>query len=200
MSVIIDQLRISDQGKTLYINAHVNQASAFDQVYISKITICTEEQVSEVDPISYTDYIYQKEYPDEDFTREINLVLCPVDMGLNFMKSTFSKNMFFVFIECKGTYDDCHTPCGLDEVTKAVTFDYGVIYNQAMNFTKELADTCNIPQNFINYIMNYDALKLSIETDHYRPAINYWKNIVGEKGIFSNGSKSITSKPCGCHG
>ena len=35
--VIYDQLRISDDGKSLFIDAHVNEAHFFDNVYMKKI-------------------------------------------------------------------------------------------------------------------------------------------------------------------
>lgn len=350
--VIYDQLRVSDDGKALIINAHVNKAKYFDDVYLKKITICTEDQVSETNPLAYGDkFIYQADiipetiteaiydkvqilsenqlyskmnsnggwnipfelrpnaedyalsvafsgkfgsldsefapklviatsafnpevdniysqevlftidgthhdekghqtwlfkgkgdikecsnvyfylfkqssqsafeyvrldstddfnflhflwqayvFYTEDRKKEVNLVLGVNDFNENFTASDLSQNMFFVYIECEGTPDPC-VPCRLDEMTTlGVTFDYGIMFNQAMNFTRELADTCNIPQNYLNFIMNYDALKLAIETEHYVPAINYWNNLMGKQGIFSNSSKSGTVKPCGCHG
>ena len=58
--VIYDQLRISDDGQSMFINAHVNSATYFKDVYLKKITICTEDQVNELNPYSYgDDFIYQ---------------------------------------------------------------------------------------------------------------------------------------------
>lgn len=215
MSVIFDQLRISDDGKKMFINLHVNNADYFDDVYLKRITILTEDQVSEINPFyPGNDFIYQKEIfsngkcetpcgeqhcqPKHQLTRDLDLVLTSYDFNEKFTVSDLSHNLFFIYIECAGIPAP-NVPCRLDEMTTlGVTFDYGIIFNSAMNFTKELADTCNIPQNYINFILNYEALKMSIETEHYIPAINFWKNIVGQKGIFN--SNNINSKPCGCHG
>lgn len=386
MGIIYDQLRISDDGQYMFIDAHVSQASCFENVNISKITICTEDQVSELDsPESYGDtYIYQQEFsqdperisvshysktemlsseevcdritksekdngslpidveigegtsngalnfilsgkypelttgrtpklivangtfdPDaysvdniiqevqgtlyedielniwqfrgemvpvgdnevlylylykqnsqggfeyvridsakdkendvydynylhflwnfysettENAKREIHLVLSKASFNeafnntnqgeqgnpptpknsdkpiatKEFSGNDLSHNMFFVYTEWEGTPAwDC--PCTYDESkTLAVTFDYGVFFNAAMNYTKELGNRCKIPGNFIDFIMNYEALKLSIETDHWIPAINYWKNLMG-----MNNAIGETTKPCGCHG
>lgn len=378
MSVIFDQLRISDDGKRLHLNAHVNRASYFDAVTLKKITICTEEQVSETAPLSYgKDFIYQKDispyieeevkpltdkaeilsdrlvtdalnvygglilpykrytnvvsnylsvvlsgkYPvldtgltpmlavtsasfipgvtslnsadvlftingrtltkgehtvwqfkgkgeiknnfpvcvylfkqsssgvytpvslkntsDEGFLhflwhfyglfstnnmRELHLVIdkaaldeafnntsrdeagkiYALDSDLpiatkNFKASDFSHNMFFVYIETENDPTP-GVPCRLDEpITLGVTFDYGLLYNQAMNYTRELADDCIVPRRFIDFILNTEALKLSIETEHYIPAINYWKQIV-EEGTIEGVSEYKIIKPCGCHG
>ena len=48
--VIIDQLRISTDGKKMYLDFHVNTAAYFDNVYLRDITIMTAEQVSETAP------------------------------------------------------------------------------------------------------------------------------------------------------
>lgn len=346
--VTFEQLRISDDGQSLFIDAHVNKASYFDNVYLKKITICTEDQVSETTPLSYgSDFIYQEnitptetihalydkvkilsenqlmgtmqenggwrinyetpinsenpaisivlsgkfsildsEYapklvvatnvfnpltdglnnPEILFTvdgvhyseqghdtwrfkgkgftnsnstlhfylykqtasgvygyvrldttddvnflhflwqiwyetpsinrKEVHLVLGINDFNEKFTAGDLSHNMFFVYIECDGTPDPC-TPCRLDEMTTlGVTFDYGIIFNQAMGYTKELADDCTVSKEFIDFILNFDALKLAIETEHYVPAIGFWKWITQGKNLV-NGS---LTKPCRCHG
>ena len=59
--VIIEQLRISDDGRKMFIDAHVNKAEQFENVYLSKVTVLTEDQVMEANPYSYgDDYIYQQ--------------------------------------------------------------------------------------------------------------------------------------------
>ena len=57
--ILFDQLRISDDGKRLYINAHVNKADYFANVYIDSIVIMTADKVSETAPGTPTsDYVY----------------------------------------------------------------------------------------------------------------------------------------------
>lgn len=348
--IIYDQLRISDNGQTMFIDAHVNKAEYFKDIHIKRITICTEDQVSETNPLAYgSDFIYQEDYTpiseyrpvyektqvlseqqllnkmnsfggvsleytpisdsssnalsiilsgkypvldssyspklvvatnafnplednlnndeilftadgtiyedkghtvwqfkgkgnikayekvniylykqssldtfeyvridstsDDEFLhcyyqvysdvinmtyKELHLVLDKNSFNEKFNRQDLSHNMFFVYIECEGTPDPC-TPCRLDEMTTlGVTFDYGVIFNKAMNYTRELANDCTIPHEFIDFILNFDALKLAIETEHYVPAIGFWNNMVGEKGIL--GTAGSVTKPCGCHG
>lgn len=194
--IIFDQLRISDDGKSLFLNAHVNGASYFDDMYIEKITICTEDQI--LDSGHYgDDFVYQVSYASSP-VKEVSLVLTPQLLNEKFTGSTLSKNMFFVFAECTGT-PAIDTPCTMDEATTVgVTFDYGALYNRAMNYTRELADTCNLPLHFIDFILNMEALKLSIATGNYQPAINYWKQLVGMGSTLSD--IGMSTKPCGCHG
>lgn len=199
MSVIVDQLRISDNGKNLYINAHVNKAAYFDSMYIESITICTEDQVSELNPASIGEHhVYMETFGPG--TREINLVLCSQMFNELLKDCDFTKHMLFVYITCGGAPTP-DTPCTMDEMTTlAVTFDYGLLYNKGMGFTRELADTCSIPREFIDYILNVEALKLSLETEHYVPAINYWKELMGRTAFSTYNSTTPRTKPCGCYG
>lgn len=346
--ITVEQLRISNDGNTLYLDAHVNKAHYFDNTFVDKVTILTEDQVSELDPSSFgDDYIYQstsgksnpitqlykqpcvlsgehllnhgtedggwkinfdtstnatthalsfvfsgmfstfenntpfllvtntdyvpsqgfnsnniiykvtgslydgeydsdhpiymfkgfgnignsnilkfylcvqKEDGTHQFTeligtdnvnylhfyympysdgnvgeeKEIHLVLGINDFNEKFKANNLTENMFFVYITTKGTPSE-DTPCRLDErTTLAVTFDYGIIFNRAMQYTREIANSCNIPMGFIDFILHYEALKLAIETEHYIPAIEHFKWLRN----YSTDT-SITTKDCGCHG
>ena len=50
MSVIFEQLRISDDGKRMYVNMHVNRAEFFDSIFLDSITIVAADKVSETSP------------------------------------------------------------------------------------------------------------------------------------------------------
>jgi len=61
LMVTIEQLRISDDGQKMYIDAHVNKAPYFKDMYLDEITIVTDDQLlrscsSAVDK----DYIYKR--------------------------------------------------------------------------------------------------------------------------------------------
>lgn len=365
--VVYDQLRISDDGQRLYLDAHVNQAEQFADVYISKVTVCTENEVSklypeqvpskfiyqqDVHPVDTLEPLYSRvqylseylvkneenadggwdisndlpveitnnylsvvfsgkfssldseyapklvvatrmyrpsggmenpgilftidgEHHDEKghqtwlfkgkgaiddnsalsfylFKQESEGVYTPVSLdttdNVNFLhflwqvwslipgtsqksvhlvldKASFnealnntnngeaidsskpiatqsfdsldlSHNMFFVYVETEGgpSYE---VPCILDRpVTLGVTFDYGLIYQQAMGYTKELTDNCDVPRSFIDFILNFDALKLAVETEHWISAIGFWEGLTQNKSFDNNG----LTKPCGCHG
>lgn len=195
--IIYDQLRLSDDGKRMYINAHVNAASFFDDIYIDSITITTADKVSETNPEAPTeDYIYYKEF--DEGVKEFSMVLQPTDFNEKYLKSTFSNDLFFVYVKIKGTPDEC-TPCRLDEeITLGVTFDENLLYQKVMQFTKDLANTCQMPVGFMDFILLWNSFKASIETEHYVPAIKYY-NMLFDK---SQGT-ALTygrTKTCGCHG
>lgn len=193
--IIFDQLEISTDGKQMYINLHVDRADYFKDLTLDTLTILTADAVSETDPNVPTEgFIYQKTF-DEGLT-EASLVLQPTDMNVSYTKSNFSSDLFFVYVTTDGT-PDISTPCALDEQTSlGITFDETLLYQKIMQFTKSLADNCQMPVEFTDFILLWNAFKISVETGHYIPAIKYY-NMLFDK------SKSITigtSKSCGCHG
>lgn len=210
MSVIFDQLRISDDGRKLYVNAHVNTADYFKNIYIDKIYVYTADKISETNPNTPAiddsggakDYIYAQQFDGNQ--KEIALVLTANDCvrswetdvkKMNFSSSDMSKNLLFVYIICKGTLGEC-TPCRLDEMTTlGVTFDEKLLWQRAMGYAKALADDCEVPTGFVDFILLWNAFKASVETEHYVPAVKYWKMLFNEQESYKS---SIGG--CGCHG
>lgn len=203
--IIFDQLRISDDGKRMYINAHVNKADYFNDIYIDSIVIQTADKVSETDPgLPTSDYVYIKKA--EENAKELNLVLEASDLSrswetdpkaIAFNRGDMSKTLFFVYIKCKGTPGSC-TPCRLDEeTTLGVVFDENVLHQKVMDYTKELVADCNVPTAFIDFILLWNAFKSAIETEHYIPAIKFFNMMFEEVG---KSCQSRTIKTCGCNG
>ena len=193
--VIFDRLKISDDGKLILVNFHVNNADYFKNIYLESMTIMTANQVSETDPLTSTaEYIYKIEF--EENTKEYNTVLQPTDFNENFTKSNFSSDLFFVYVKCKDAPIIGCPPCRLDELTTlGVTFDEALLHQKVLGFTNELADTCKVSQGFSNFILMWQGFKSAIESEHYLMAIKFWK-ILFENSI---GKMSVT-KGCGCHG
>lgn len=203
--IIFDQLRISDDGKRMYINAHVNKADYFNDIYIDSIVIQTADKVSETDPgLPTSDYVYIKKAGEN--AKELNLVLEASDLSrswesdpkaIAFGRGDMSKTLFFVYIKCKGTPGSC-TPCRLDEeTTLGVVFDENVLHQKVMDYTKELVADCSVPSAFIDFILLWNAFKSAIETEHYIPAIKFFNMMFEEVG---KSCQSRTIKTCRCNG
>ena len=192
--IVFDRLQISDDARWLYIDAHVNKAEHFDGIYIDKVAIQTQDQVSEADPYTPGDEcIYQMTVSGE--TKELHLSLNIVDFDIT--DKTLSNKLLFVYVICKGTPGPC-TPCRLDELTTlGVTFDESLYYQKVMQLTKQLADECKVSKDFIDMILLWNGFKSAVETEHYIPAIDFWKKLFfGHHGMTGLNN----SKPCGCHG
>ena len=218
--LIIDQLRISDDGKRMYINLHVNFASYFDNIMLDSITIVTADKVSETSPHTPSnDCIYKKVYTEDLQVDNIVIDKGMLDEAFNnwngdsvvnsskpharksFEKSNFSSDLFFIYVKCKGTPDAC-TPCRLDEeITIGVTFDEAMLYQRVMGYIKDLQDRCQIPLGFTDFILLWNAFKAAVETEHWIPAIRFWNMLFGkEQSPYGNGTVKGIIKNCGCHG
>jgi hypothetical protein len=79
-------------------------------------------------------------------------------------------------------------------VTIGTTYDVKPFYDKAMQYTRELADTCNTPSGFIDFILNKNALDISLDTGHYVVAKGYYGNLIG------SGKNTYSYKPCRCNG
>jgi hypothetical protein len=192
--VLFDRLQISDDGRLLYMDVHVNKAGYFDNIYIDRVVIQTSDQVSETDPLSPgDDYIYSMKA--EPGTKELHLALNAIT-DFDLVYKSLSDKLLFVYVICTGTPDAC-TPCRLDEMTTlGVTFDESLLYQQVMQQTRQLSEDCEIPKGFIDLILLWNGFKAAIETEHYIPAIDFWKKMFDKRY-----NASIRGhKPCGCHG
>lgn len=202
--IVFDQLRVSDNGKRLYIDAHVSLTSCFDDVTIKSLYICLGSQVYEtqtIDPES-NGYIYKKQY---DEVKEIHECITITDENLAYGKTSFSKDLFFVYVGCNTVPSGCECFTSIGKYVLGVTFDENILYQKVMQFTKSLADDCKIPVAFTDFILLWSAFKASVETGHYIPAIKYYDMLFGMDtdgtpyGVYDNTS-GVISKPCGCHG
>lgn len=198
--VIVDQFRITDDGKNMLLQAHVSDAvdasdnPLYNNVYIKKVVIKTASMTSEAAPeIFDEDYIYKIEY-DENPPRNIEIVLTPEALMEKFPKNTFTQDLFFVFIE--ETDYECDLPCSCCKPeTTAVTFDESLLYQRAMGYIKELSQECDTPsKGFIDFILLWNAFKASVETEHWTSAVKFYKM------LFMNIQNNTYTKNCGCHG
>jgi hypothetical protein len=63
-----------------------------------------------------------------------------------------------------------------------------------MNFTNTLVSKCDVPREFTDFILLWNALKAAIETGHYVAAIKFYNMLFGNMN-----DVSVISN-CGCHG
>jgi hypothetical protein len=71
-----------------------------------------------------------------------------------------------------------------------------------MGFTKSLAEDCTIPDDFIDFILNYSAFKSAVETDHFCDAKTFYKQLfdISTSGTYGSTTNNIVGRGCGCHG
>lgn len=198
MQVIFDQLRVSDDGQKMFIDIHVNTLPVFSNVRLDKIYVATADNVQESTscPPPEDKCIYVHTFGEDETEAHIKL---PSENGYTYEKGNFSSDLFLVYVTCKtvGDPDVCYEylPCEYKQVTVGVTFDENLLYQKVMSYTKELADSCSVHQDFADFILQWNAFKASVETEHWISAKKFY-NLMFSKGTSGD---SIT-KHCGCHG
>lgn len=159
--------------EVLHIDMQVEDKPYFQNVFITGVRVDNEDT-------------YNKEYPYEKITQEPSKELI-VDIN-----TVLKGQLLFITPYIEGAPSE-DTPCGQDVCNKAYIYCIDDIKKQGLDYLKDLGNDCNIPKNFIDFILRYNAFELALQTCNYEDAIKYWKLIKGTK-------VKIKSKNCGCHG
>ena len=223
--VIIDQFRISDNGNKLYLDAHVIDIPELQGVYIDKVYILNRKKISERDPSVIEDilendciYMYPPKDSEEKWEKEISLILTPTNFNENYPQSeeaksdpcegiyvgSFSRDLFYVYITVKTKKGETVNleclPCSLGRTTTiGVTFDENMLHQRVMNYVKQLADDCTVPQGFADFILLWNAFKSSVETEHYLTA-NKFYDMLFDNRVNTGYTQFTGGGGCGCHG
>lgn len=214
MSMIeFNELRITPDNKCLIIDVSVSQDSYYKDVYLDSIIIDNQDSYAPngpsdnpvCPPIDLT-----KEYKEVFSRSDIETYIIPSDqkgttdgtikkkrVRLTLTKQdigNIDNSMFFVYVIVNGIPSP-DTPCGMDNsVCMRTVIDLQTLYNKAIQYFKQINDTCAIPKEFIDMVLRIKALELSIKTGNYTQAISYWNK------YFINLQNKVELKTtnCGC--
>lgn len=209
------ELQYSKDLKSLIIDVAIKKCEYYDKINIDSIVIDNQDTYINNGPSSNPIYVYHVQdikykkvfslpnytcnnvkveksnkdcfIEDESFKKHIRMEL-PLNI-LNIQPN----DMLFVYVIATGV-PASNTPCGLDNNKIIGTvLNLKNIYTKAISYLREIEciDNCQIPKNFINFILEFKALELSIKTGNYLQAIKYWKKFFTKV--------KVTSK-CSCYG
>lgn len=179
-----NKLIIIPYNKGLYIDCQIMDMPYFEDVYLDKIIIDTQDTYTSSGPSKVP--VYSKTI--EGNTKSIQLTVPDTELLVS-----PNETIFFVYVTAKGTPKP-ETPCGLDmTVAMAACVDSYSIYRIALNYLSEAYESCSIPKHLIDFILRYKAFQISLKTRDFPLAISYWKKFVS-----SNISKQFNQ--CNCYG
>ena len=194
-----NELKIEDNY--IIIDVQIEEEKYFKDMYIDSIVIDTQDTFIANGPSSKA--IYTKTFnTDTDVNKEeiiytqgtdkYNRVRIHIDSkNLNV---DIHKTMFFVYVIAGGT-PAADTPCRWDENKALHTLvDTQVLYNNMIQYVKELNKDCSTPDNFINAILQFNAIDLALKTNQYPLAIDLWKR------FYSDIESNVVLPNCGCNG
>ena len=97
--VVIEQLRISPDGQKLFIDAHINKSSYFENLVIDKISIDTQNTVLQsFDGPSENMVFTYSTITNTSRPKEVHLVV-----DKNMIDADLSKDMLYVYFHVSGT-------------------------------------------------------------------------------------------------
>ena len=194
-----NELKIEDNY--IIIDVQIEEEKYFKDMYIDSIVIDTQDTFIANGPSSKA--IYTKTFnTNTDVKKEeivytqgidkhnrVRIYIDGKDLNVD-----IHKTMFFVYVIAGGT-PAADTPCRWDENKALHTLvDTQVLYNNMIQYVKELSKDCSTPDNFINAILQFNAIDLALKTNQYSLAIDLWKK------FYSNIESNVVLSNCGCNG
>ena len=226
--VQFDQLRISDDGKELFIDVHVNTSSYFKNVYLNGIVIidanskekdCKSKDytgISETDPyVPNNNYVYKSEISGNE--KELHLRLTKADFDTAFVnmnsgggldsskpyaKVSFNKPNFsdslFFVYIICKGADSEYTPCVLDSSKPTV----GVTFDEKLLYQRVMD---YIKQLSDNCTVPREFIDFILLWNGFKASIeteHYVPALKYWQMLFNNPKfiNGITTKGCGCYG
>ena len=198
-----NELRITQDGRNLIIDAQIQNLSYYNDVYIDSIIIDNQSTfvptgASSSPLFSYTYNAttaqamgYITNVTSDGKLKGIRMTIPCSSLGET---SNLDKDLLFVYVTINGT-PTSDTPCNMD-----LSYELGVVYNtypfylRSMNFIKELTSTCDTPKQLVDYMLRQKVVETSIAVGDYIKAVEYWKK------FFTGDYQVINLKSCGCHG
>lgn len=202
-----NELKIEDNY--IIIDVQIEEDEYFKDMYIDSIVIDTQDTFIANGPSNKA--IYTKTFNSEEDTSYENNPCIPTKMEENVFFSNnnnrvriyisakelnvdIHKTMFFVYAIAGGT-PAADTPCRWDENKALHTLvDVQLLYNTMIQYVKELGKECSTPDNFINAILQFNAIDLALKTNQYPLAIELWKR------FYSDIESNAVLPNCGCNG
>lgn len=172
-------LYITPDKKHLVVDVSIDNLAYYNDVYLDSIVIDTQSTFIETGPTNDAFYV-------ESFANGFKHKRLFIDID------TLSDNLFFVWVNARGTVAE-DTPCGISPKTVlGIVFDKDRLYSQAMKLINSL-DSCAPNDGLIDFILRKNAFDLSLSVGNYTQAIEYWNQ-------FYKDIKSTKPSHCSCHG
>lgn len=185
--VQFNELRITSDGQYMIIDVSVPDIEEyFSNIYIDKIVIDSYENYTGISGPSDKP-VYQDSVPSSENRKNYRWVIPSGGQMPN-----YHTTLFYVYVYTKGEFG-VGIPCYMENrFTMGSVADVYRIYQKTIQYMKEVNSSCKVPKHFVDMLLRFKALDLSIRTGHYTEANLYWKR-------FFSDMKDVTPiKNCAC--
>lgn len=198
----INEFRITEDNACLIVDVQIQDLEWFENVVIDTIVFRTQDSYIQREGVQAVEkLIYDRNNPN---LKQLNLidsdrhVRLEISLRNGILSLSDCQNLCFIEVhaDTSDAPESAMAPCICsDEIVQAAVANLQPIYQNLMNGVRELANTCTVPQNFINSFLQFQAVETALNAGNYPLAVEYWNK------FFSNGNRTITPKRnCGCHG
>lgn len=198
--VTFDDLRMFADKKNILVECHVKEYDAFENIYIKsvKIEYYKNRGLPGV-PGNHAITMYENKNDDKNvkFVRA-SLSVNALDAN-KFGTDKFDGGLFYVTVTCAGDIKPTYEviACGDDDtVDIGIVLDWQMIYSIGMSYVSSMANGCNRcdpPDNFMHFILVWNALKLAIDACDYDSLDSLWASLYN-----SELGRSYVRSGCGC--
>lgn len=203
-----NNLYITEDSKYLVIDVAIDEDSTYDDVYLYRIAIDTQDTYITNGPSNNAKIIFLDEGDIEKPSmngigevknsgkaikkvRHTKLTLSAKDLGVN-----LNKDMLFIYSTASG-FISGDKPDVLKYITDTilnVVVNTYEVYKSIIPLIKEIGELCKDPISFIDRELQIKAVEYSIKNSNYLLAIKYWKKYFMDNTITSSSNK------CNCNG
>lgn len=183
-------LKISSDGSCFTVHVSVDSAAYYNERYITDIYIDSDSTFNNsTTPSSKAVHIEI----EGETTKSFSKVFSASELSKIVTTRNLKNRMLYVFVMVDGPLSGT-VPCGTDsDMFLGVAVDWNSLYHGSLGYMKQVTkECCNIPKEFIDYILRMKALELALKTGHTMVAKNLWDK------FFSKRRRTISSN-CGCN-
>lgn len=189
-----NELCILPDSGCLVIDVSILDQVAFAGCYITKIVLTNQKYYNPSGPTeAHSVVLFEGRKKHERVQMSLNNLN---DEATLQQKDTFNQNdLFFVYV-----YTDIEQmvqplDCGYDNcIYTGVVYNQKYLYDNSINYLKELEKRCKIPTYFIDWILKLKAFEIALVTCNYELAIDYWEDIIS-----GDTNKTIQDDVCRCY-
>lgn len=203
--VVIRELRVTNDGEYLIIDARVRKESIYKDVTLVKVTIGTHKNYTERIATGKVFNVDSSFNEANNNSKQVFMRLKQSDLNGILEENDkdyidLKKDLIYVYIETTPlNNENCPSlPCDLMQtLTVGVTTYMGNIYNTFMNYMRELSNTTcenKFPQGLIDLILRYTALTTAIDSKHFIKANEFYTK------WFTGNNINNSNSNCGCNG
>lgn len=160
--VKFNQLEIKDNK--LIIDVSILDFPELRDIYLDSISIYTQDNYGDSKLPNYYVGVSGK---------NVRLFISEEDLNDKKLITALNNNLFFITVVCSNNIEGVE----VGNFTSAV-FDYNALYLPFMNVIKSINNNNKVPTQFIDLFLRLQALKISIDTNHFIEAIDIYNKYI----------------------